>query len=334
MRESLKLNSNLKSAQLAKNLTPLRSMKLSLPRVNNSPQASQWHGRATWGMTIGLIISLALLLLLRPSFSGGFAGALEYDTLDLWFRLRTERPAERVAIVVVDEATVRRWKGRTFDGRDIAQLIERLQAAGARGVALNFPQLGDAQLAVDGQSELVAAMRAHGHVTLPLQLGNEGWEATPARSESPAAVRAPVAHAESGVLRPDLRAGVQRFALNPARSAALAAQSPRLDGDWDLRAASDVLLRAAGGAGHLNFVFDRFGRARQLPLYMGHNGSYYPAFALEAVRAAGYAVPPSDNGAFLLNYPYGKSATEGEITAPFEIISLDSACATRAFWPT
>ncbi len=297
-------------------------MKFSLPRVNNSPQASQWHGRATWGMTIGLIISLALLLLLRPGFLGGLAGALEYDTLDLWFRLRAERPAERVAIVAVDEATVRRWKGRTFDGRDIALLVERLDRAGARGIALNFPQLGDSQLAVDGQDQLAAAMRAHKRVTLPLQMGDDGWElpapATPATSyERPPNLEP---NSESGP-RPVL----QNFALSPLQSAAVASQSPALDGDWDLRAASDVLLRAAAGAGHLNFTFDRFGRARKLPLYLGHNGFYYPAFALQTARAAGYAPADAQNSAFLLNYPYGKNAADGKSTQPFQVISLDRA---------
>lgn len=296
-------------------------MKLSLPRVNNSPQASQWHGRATWGMTIGLIISLALLLLLRPGFVGGLAGALEYDTLDLWFRLRAERPAERVAIVAVDEATVRRWKGRTFDGRDIARLVEQLDKAGARSIALNFPQLGDLQLAIDGQSELAAAMRAQGGVTLPLQLGEEGGETLPF-PQPPNAATSP---ANKAAMRPETPPGVRRFALTPAQNAALTAQSPHLDGAWNPRAASDVLLRAAAGAGHLNFVFDRFGRARQLPLYMGHNGLYYPAFALETVRAAGYAAPDPEANEFLLNYPYGKSATEGTRAEPFDSISLDAA---------
>ena len=309
-------------------------MKFSLPRVNNSPQASQWHGRATWGMTIGLIISLALLLLLRPGFPGGLASALEYDTLDLWFRLRSERPVERVAIVAVDEATVRRWKGRTFDGRDIARLVARLDEAGARSIALNFPQLGDLQLAVDGQTELAAAMRVQGGVTLPLQMGAEGWEtaATPPASQTglPRAATPPAAVAAPQLVVPSavpfaVRADVRRFALNSAQDMALASQAPRLDGEWELRAASDILLRAAAGAGHLNFVFDRFGRARQLPLYMGHNGLYFPAFALETVRAAGYAAPDAEDGAFLLNYPYGKSAADSQIAQPFETISLDAA---------
>ncbi len=304
-------------------------MKLSLPRVNNSPQASQWHGRATWGMTLGLIISLALLLLLRPGFLGALTGALEYDTLDFWFRLRSEREAKGVAIVAVDEATVRRWKGRTFDGPDIAQLVTQLDRAGARAIALNFPQLGDLQLAVDGQSELAAAMRAQGAVTLPLQFGEEGWESPPLPRQESVANAPPIGKSST-------RPNVKRFALQPAQESELASQSPRMDGDWNLRAASDTLLRAAAGAGHLNFTFDRYGRARQLPLYMGHNGLFYPSFALETVRAAGYPKPDSDDDAFLLNYPYGRdaalkgdsnpaSATAQIVAEPFPIVSLDGA---------
>lgn len=303
-------------------------MKFPLPLVNNSPQASQWHGRATWGMTIGLIISLALLLLLRPGFLGGLAGALEYDTLDFWFRLRSERPADKIAIVAVDEATVRRWKGRTFDGRDIARLISQLDRVGAKSIALNFPQLGDLELAVDGQDELAAAMRAQGAVILPLQFGEEGWE-------SPPFPRAPGEAATAPGEERSVRANVRRFAVKPALDASSTAQLPRMDGEWNLRAAPDILLRSAARAGHLNFTFDRFGRARQLPLYMGHNGLYYPAFALETVRAAGYVIPDSEE-AFLLNYPYGKNAALGKgsnpatataqvIANPFLIVSLDGA---------
>lgn len=302
-------------------------MKISFPRVNNSPQASQWHGRATWGMTQGLIISLALLLLLRPGFFGGLTGALEYDTLDFWFRLRSERQSKQVAIVAVDEATVRRWKGRTFEGRDIAQLVALLDSAGARAIALNFPQLGDLQLAVDGQGELAAAMRAQGAVTLPLQFGEEAWKI-------PEFVQGRDAVATSSVAPFATRPDVRRFALAPAQQDELASASPHADGDWELRAASDTLLRAAAGAGHLSFTFDRFGRARQLPLYLGHNGLFYPAFSLETVRAAGYPIPTTSEDAFLLNYPYGRNADSAAqtetaraqtITEPFPIVSLDAA---------
>ena len=303
-------------------------MKFSLPRVNNSPQASAWHGRATWGMTLGLIIALALLLLLRPGFLGGLTGTLEYDTLDFWFRLRSERTSDRVAIVAVDEATVRRWKGRTFDGRDLALLVRELDRAGARAIALNFPQLGDLKLSVDGQDELAAAMRAQGAVTMPLQFGEEGWENLSLQNLP----RGNVPITEDF---PDTtRAGVRRFAVASGKIAALSAQSPQLNCNCDLRAASDTLLGAAAGAGHLSFSFDRFGRARQVPLYMGHNGMFYPAFSLETVRVAGGQVPSGEDS-FLLNYPYGKSAmldAAGQspqmrevIAEPFLVVSLDNA---------
>ena len=306
-------------------------MKFSLPRVNNSPQASNWHGRATWGMTLGLIIALALLLLMRPGFLGGLTGTLEYDTLDFWFRLRAERASDTVAIVAVDEATVRRWKGRTFDGRDIAQLVRELDKVGVRAIALNFPQLGDLALDVDGQPELAAAMRAQGAVTLPLQFGEEGWESPPlprGGSNLASLWQRPL---------PAPRPGVRRFALRPDQNVELTSQAPQMDGEWDLRAASETLLRAAAGAGHLNLTFDRFGRARQLPLYMGHNGLYYPSFALETVRAAGFTTPAFDDESFLLNYPYGKnaalsgaganpaSATRSIVAEPFPIVSFDNA---------
>ncbi len=302
-------------------------MKFSLPLVRNSPQASAWHGRATWGMTLGLIIALALLLLMRPGFLGGVTGALEYDTLDFWFRLRAERPSEEVAVLAVDEATVRRWQGRTFDGHDLATLVRELDKVGVSAIALNFPQLGDLKLEVNGQDELVAAMRAQGAVTLPLQFGSEEWR-VPAMPRGKSEIWSPAANNYSQ------RPGVRRFAMAPAKNAELAPLAPQMNGKWDLRAASDKLLSAAAGAGHLNFTFDRFGRARQLPIYMGHNGLFYPAFAVETVRVATKG-KISDEGTFLLNYPYGRNSTlaqdgaetvdQSPINQPFSIISIDDA---------
>ncbi len=302
-------------------------MKFSLPLVNNSPQASAWHGRATWGMTLGLIIALTLLLLLRPGFLGGVTGALEYDTLDFWFRLRAERPSEAVAVLAVDEATVRRWQGRTFDGHDLATLVRALDKAGVRAIALNFPQLGDLKLQVNGQDELAAAMRAQGAVTLPLQFGSEEWR-IPAIPRGKSEIWTPANN------NYQQRPGVQRFALAPAKNEELATLAPQMNGKWDLRAASDKLLNAAAGAGHLNFTFDRFGRARQLPMYMGHNGLFYPAFAMETVRVATKG-KVSNEGTFLLNYPYGRDSTmtqdgaetvdQSPINQPFSIVSIDDA---------
>ena len=284
-------------------------MKLSLPRPATAPSAYHWHSRATWGMTLGLIIALSLLLALRPSVLGGLAETLEYDTLDFWFRLRPERVSERVAIVAVDAATVRRWNGRSFEARDVAALVRALQNSGARAIALDFPQLGELALPAADIRSLAAAMRAQGAVALPLSFEQQDGGAWPL---------APVEVPE--------RAAVRRFALDA--SARLAPDVARVDGRWNLRAAPDALLRAAAGAGHLNLGFDRFGRAREMPLYAGHNGLFYPALALATVRLAGIDAPGSapkfGHNGFLLNYPYGKN-TRGAAEPPFLTVSLDAA---------
>jgi hypothetical protein len=129
---------------------------------------SNWHSRATWGMTLGLIISLALLLLVRPGPFGTVAASLEYDTLDFWFSLREPRRLKTVALslstkprcVVGTGAPSRRATSRVCWARS---------NGGRASVALDFPSLGDPILRMDGQPELAAAVRAHGGVVLPLE---------------------------------------------------------------------------------------------------------------------------------------------------------------------
>ena len=298
-------------------------MKFPRPRIDPASAATGRYSRATWGMTIGLIIALALLMLWRPGVLGSLTTALEYDTLDFWFRLRPQRTSQRVAIVAVDEATVRRWKGRSFDGRDVAALVRDLRDAKVRAVALNFPQLGDLQMPVDGKAELEAALRAQGAVTLPLQFVGADWESANIVDERRAGER------RAGERASDERASVERFGF--AAQGVPASQdsplAPDAGGPWNLRAAPDELLSAAAGAGHLNLEFDRFGRARGLPLYARHNGRFYPAFALATARAAGWSEAEPETGTLLLNYPFGRSGQSlVESNQPaFVTISLDAA---------
>ena len=279
---------------------------MKLPRPRLTPPNLSWHSRATWGMTLGLIVALSLLLLFRPAIFGGLATTLEYDTLDFWFSLRPRRTSRLVAIVAVDEATVRRWNGRAFDGPDVAALVRALHHAGVKAVALNFPQLGDLQLPIRGKTKLKAALRAQGAVTLPLQFTGRDWE-----DEAPPGPRAARE-----------RASVERFGLRPLE---LDEPAKRSD-NTRLRAAPDDLLAAAASAGHLNLEFDRFGRARALPAYAYHNGLFYPAFALATARVAGLKWEPQDDGPLLLNYPFGRTLVGRKTTEPaFNIVSLDAA---------
>ncbi|HEX9998248.1 MAG TPA: CHASE2 domain-containing protein, partial [Abditibacterium sp.] len=132
--------------------------------------SSNWHQRATWGMTLGLIAALALLLALRPGVMGSLSSSFEYDTLDFWFALREARQSRSVGIIAVDEATVRRWNGQSFRADEIALIVRKLKNAGAKGVALNFPTLCDPLLRFQDENVLIEAMRFNGRVVLPLEL--------------------------------------------------------------------------------------------------------------------------------------------------------------------
>jgi hypothetical protein len=82
---------------------------------------------------------------------------------------------------------------------------------------------------------------------------------------------------------------------------------PRLSSEWHLRAPDAALLGVARGAGHLNFHFDRFGRARELPLFTRSLDLFYPAFALATARSMNESatLQREQGESLLLNYPYG-----------------------------
>jgi signal transduction histidine kinase len=270
---------------------------------------SNWHRRTTWGMMLGLIAALSLLLTLRPGVLGSLSNTFEYDTLDFWFGLRDARRSRHVGIVAIDEATIRRWNGDSFRARDVAKLLRLLKNAGARGVELNIPQLCDPALTFQGQDDLIDAMRENGRVVLPLEMRKFD----------------PDRPAQNLPLQSSGHVGdVQKFALS-RNDAQVSRPSgiEMLDNTWRIAAPPSRLLEAAVGVGHLNFSLDRFGRARQLPLYIGFGGHFYPAFSASGVEASGRLLP-SFSGALMLNYPYGANE-EGEAPPPFPILSLDKA---------
>ncbi|RZA27504.1 MAG: CHASE2 domain-containing protein, partial [Proteobacteria bacterium] len=270
---------------------------------------SNWQQRTTWGMALGLFAALALLLTLRPSVLGTLSTTFEYDTLDFWFSLRDARRSRTVGIVAIDEATIRRWNGDSFRARDIAELLRQLKNAGAAGVALNLPQLCDPKLTFPGEADLISAMQENGRVVLPIELR----QFDPGR------------HSRNSRLQTAREPNeAQKFALSSADTNVLMPSGiDILDDKWRIAAPSSRLLSAAVGVGHLNFSLDRFGRARQLPLYLGFGGHFYPAFSAAGVEASG-GLLPSATGALMLNYPYG-SNEEGEAPPPFPVLSLDQA---------
>ncbi len=272
----------------------------------SSGTASNWHQRATWGMTLGLIAALSLLLTLRPGVLGALSTSFEYDTLDFWFALRDARQSQNVAVLAIDEATIRRWNGENFRARDIARAILLLQKSGARGVALDLPQLCDANLKFEGEAELIAAMKQNGRVTLPLELREIAAKNPLFGPESVAIGAIPTDTASKNQIARSQMAA-RRWALTRRETdvQAMGKAEVLAASEWRIAAPSPALLAAAAGVGHLNFALDRFGRARQLPLYLGFEGRYYPAFSAASALSVGVLPARGGEESLMLNYPYG-----------------------------
>ncbi len=134
-------------------------------------QGREAQGRASWGMSIGLAAALFVTLLLKHHPVGQ---RFEFDSLDIWFNLRDGTSSNRVALAVIDDATVRSWNGRTFNGRDVALLLRRLKKNGVLSVSLALPSAcgsrsaGGSALAPQDVASLEPAVRETGFVFLPL----------------------------------------------------------------------------------------------------------------------------------------------------------------------
>ncbi|RYX80851.1 CHASE2 domain-containing protein [bacterium] len=263
------------------------------------------QSRVTWGMAQGLLIALSLLLLLRPGFLGGAVNSLEWDTLDWWFFLRAPRPAHSVVILAIDRATVARWDGRAFDAHDVAYTLRALKNRGASAVALDFPTLCQLPLSKNGRDELLAAMRYNGAVTLPLELQR---------------------NAASPIVPPST--ALERFAFEPEERGP---DAPRpLTNVQSVTAPPDELLAAAAGAGHTSYEFDRFGRARLLPVDAQLGERLLPPFSVATAIASG-VLPPPPQEPLLLNFSQGIGGDENDA---FKIVSLADALKNPSLFDT
>jgi len=295
-------------------------------------------------MTVGLITAIATLLLVSHL---PFGSALEYDTLDFWFRLRGALPSRDVAILAVDEATVHRWGGRAFDAGDMGKLLLSLRQVRVRAAALAFYSLTNRDLISSSPASiklLTRDMQKAGIAHLPLGV----LTLSPDASAQPSSSSTPTTNKLS---KPFLT----RFAVGPAvqkNGAALGASHENQS--FVLQLPPPEILQAARGAGHLAFGLDSSGRARTMPLALPYQGHLYPALGLSAIlQAIGLeraAVLPLDGdnhptnvqnsrafalgnrefrvqqGAILLNYPYAPlTDTSARTPSPFIKISIVQA---------
>ena len=211
----------------------------------------------------------------------------QYDTMDAWVGLRDPLSPGPVAVLAIDQATARRWGGyATFDASDIARLLRLLKKAGVRSASFTSYQV--IASAPDGAGELARAMRETGLGCLPLDFDYSANEAGAALQTPPPA---------------SLRRFAESLSFAPATRAKTDLPSVAL------HSPPTILLDAAPGAGHINFILDANGHVRKTPLALEYDGANYPALTLSMAQQMGVHSPAKQysGGAILLNYLSGAS---------------------------
>jgi adenylate cyclase len=226
--------------------------------------------------------SIAVLRLLRPAP----LELLDLKALDFRHVLRGRiAPGREVVIVAIDEAsldTIGRWP---WPRSVLADLVDRLGAASALGFDVIFdqpdtsldrrmlesivatdPERSSADLlgalGPDHDTRLAEAIRRHGRVVL-----GQYFEF-------------------SGTPDATLAAVTARLRELPVRAVHGATPETTRGFEVATRAHVDVpvLLQAAAGAGHINFLPDADGLYRRVPLAVRVGDRLVPAFALELLR--------------------------------------------------
>jgi serine phosphatase RsbU (regulator of sigma subunit) len=210
------------------------------------------------GVLVGLACGAVMALLL-------VAGA--FQTLDLrihdWrYRLRGDRPAsDRIALVEVDDATIRAYHAWPLPRRAFAVLVDALRESGCEACGFDLLFLGENSEDAIGDDMLAAVTAGrenlvHAITFLP-EDASLGGGATP--GTGPAGVL--VHHG-----RP-----VARQRLAAARHVSLP---------------YEALLATADALGHTVVAVDRDGVVRRIPLFVRYGEWAYPSLAIRLVESA------------------------------------------------
>ncbi len=217
-------------------------------------RSAQRRGRFAITVGVGVFLAVAILTGL------GRLRSAENALLGMSFQLRgTREVADEVLLLTLEEGSVSVARGGLPWSREgLAELVRRLDEAGAEVIGLDLPTLaGDVIPARSPATDrmLAEAMRAHGKVVLPMVIRER------ATVEAKGSEQLEAHAIGSGELpRPQrLRAG-------------------------RLAAPCAVLIDAAAGLGATNIYPDLDGAAREAPLVVSWDGNIYPSFWLELIR--------------------------------------------------
>jgi CHASE2 domain-containing sensor protein len=199
---------------------------------------------------LSLLVTSALLLADRA----GLFRAQDLRTWDLFLRARGERPADdRIAIVEVDDATVRAYGAWPLSRDTYALLLEALEESRARAIGFDLLFL-DSDPGARPQDLLLATVSSkYSNVVHAIAASQEIDEADPGRTLPPNAIAAD--------------------SLDVARAGGIALPF-------------DALARSSGALGHVSVMVDPDGIVRRVPLLLRHGADLHPAMALRLVGLA------------------------------------------------
>jgi adenylate cyclase len=238
---------------------------------------------------VALLATLATALAYLPASQLGIVQQLEGELLDVRFHARAPQPTSGdIVLVLIDDASLAA-KGRWPWSRGLmADLVLRLEAAGARTVALDLLLAEPERAAVPTEALAPLLQRDDAAARLPILIEQvEGDRRLAAAARDAGNLVLPILFELA-----DEAAGNGRAPLPPfvAETAFRVVQDPATADLGAPPAAAAVLApiavlgQAAAGLGHVNAPLDRSGAQRLEYPVIAYAGQYLPSFSLEIAR--------------------------------------------------
>ncbi len=282
------------------------------------PAPARATRRGSLLLAAGVVLALAVLYMLAPPF----LALAELAVYNQQFRLRGVRPADaRVVIVAIDEESLRARGRWPWPRSVLADLVRRLDRAGAAAIALDIilsepEQSGELRAVV----RLAERLRSRG-VAGPVQQELERMRRDADHDQRLADA---IAASDRTVLASQFALALGAPAAAPPREGQPLKSAFASFKHYDARGTfppphADAagmpirpLLDAAKSLGHANMLPDLDGTTRWELLAVEYKGHYYPSLALEAVRVAAGIDP------FALRLDFGQVVELGETRIPID----------------
>jgi CHASE2 domain-containing sensor protein/predicted Ser/Thr protein kinase len=208
---------------------------------------------------IGAGVGLACWILIAAAYLAGAFETFDHRLLDWKFRLRGERDASQiVAMVPIDDATIRAYGGWPIPRDQYAVLLTALEEAGARAVGVDLQLPEDVNHDPRHNALLAYVSGEHRNIVHAVSFVAD---ADPARG--------------SPVLNPAALAALRRNGIVDETASVPVAAGVTLP--------YDELAQDATALGHITVITDRDGAVRRQPLLIRYEDRVYPALGMRMV---------------------------------------------------